>query len=233
MKIPKLKASRRETRGSLKAARQRAEGLVPGILYGRGKPEVLLTIPCDALESLIRSETQMVTLAIEGGEEPALVQDVQADAITGDLLHVDFARIALDATVKVKVKVLLKGAPVGVATGGGVLEQQAHEIEVECLPTSIPEHLTAKIDHLELGKSVHAKEIPLPEGVRAVDPERVVATVHLPKVVEAAAEAAPVEVALQPEVIGQKEREERAKEKEKSKGGEEKGSAEAKEAKKG
>lgn len=227
METLKVKAENREARGSRSIRKLRGEGRVPAVLYGRGKGTVALAVSTDDVRSILKAHSRTVTLAVAGKEEAALVQEIQTHPIDGEILHVDFARIALDELVRVKVPVVLKGIPVGVASGGGVLEQQAHELEVECFPNRIPDQLVAKIDHLEIGKTLHAESVPLPEGVRlTAEAARAIATVHPPKV--ATEEAAVVaEVALQPEVIGAKEREERAKEKEKKEGG---GAAKEKEA---
>lgn len=219
METLKVKAEKREARGSRQTRKLRGEGRVPAVLYGRGKETVSLAVSTDDVRSILKAHSRTVTLAVSGKEEAALVQEVQTHPLDGEILHVDFARIALDEVVRVKVPVVLRGTPVGVATGGGVLEQQAHELEVECFPNRIPDQLVVKIDHLEIGKTVHAESVPLPEGVKLVaEAARAIATVHPPKVaVEETAAVA--EVALQPEVIGAKEREERAKEKEKKEGG--------------
>lgn len=214
METLRIEATRREERGSARMERLRRDGRIPAVLYGRGKDTVPLAVEERAFRDVLRAHSRMVTLAIQGAEEAALVQAVQTHPLDGRILHVDFARIALDAVVRVKVPVHLRGVPVGVSTGGGVLEQQTHDIEIACLPAQIPEQIVVKIEHLEVGKTLHAQDLPLPAGVTLLaEPERAVATVHPPKVQEE--EAAPAaEVAMQPEVIGQKEREERAKEKE-------------------
>ncbi len=229
MQTPKLKAQPRSTRGSRSMHKLRGEGQIPAVLYGRGEEVVSLTLAAKDMKEILKSHTRAVTLSIGGKEEAALLQEVQTHPVRGEILHIDFTRIALDTAVHVKVPVILKGIPVGVATGGGVLDQQVHEVEIECLPTRIPEQITVKIEHLEIGKTLHAESLPLPEGVKLlVEKERAIATVHPPKqVVEEAAPAA--EVAMQPEVIGQKEREERAKEKDKKGGKEEEGGGKEKE----
>ena len=211
MEMLKLEAKKRPGLGSRKSWRLRGEGWVPGVLYGKGKESVSVQIGEEPLVKFLRAHHQMLTLSLEGEALPALIKAVQTHPLTGELIHVDFARVDLSASIKVKVKVVLKGVPVGVTAAKGVLEQQGHEVEVECLPTAIPDQIVAKIDHLEVGMSLHAGELALPAGVKiAVDADRVIATVHAPKIEEVAAEAAPAEVATQPEVIGAKEREERA-----------------------
>lgn len=219
METPKMKAEKREQRGTRRIRKLRDEGRIPAVLYGRGKETVSLAVSGNDVRSILKAHSRTVTIAIGGAEEAALVQAIQMHPIDGEILHVDFARIALDAVVRVKVPVVLRGVPAGVATGSGVLEQQVHDLEVECLPHLIPDQLVARIDQLEVGKTLHASAVPLPEGVKLIaEPERAIATVHPPKVaVEETAVVA--EVALQPEVIGAKEREERAKEKEKKDGG--------------
>lgn len=211
MEMLKLEAKRRPELGSRKVGKLRGRGLVPGVLYGKGEASVALQVGEEPLLRFLRSQHKMVALSVDGVASPALLQQVQVHPLTGDPLHVDFVRVKMDAMIRVKVKVILKGVPVGVAANKGVLEQQGHEVEVECLPSAIPDQIVAKIEHLDLGNSLHAKELPLPQGVRiAVDPERVIATVHAPKIEEAPPEVAAAEAPVQPEVIGAKEREERA-----------------------
>jgi large subunit ribosomal protein L25 len=161
----------------------------------------------------------MVDLVVGGGSATkVLVKEVQRDPIDRHVLHIDLHQIALDEVVQIEVEIRLKGIPRGTQEGG-VLEQVLHAIRVECLPTAIPEHLVVDVQPLGMEESMKASAVSLPEGVKLLTPaDSLLAIVQKPRVEEVVAPAPAEEAAKEPEVIGQKEREERAKLKE-DKGG--------------
>ena len=209
---PFLNVQRRELTGTRPMRRLRRSGQIPGIIYGRETKPVAVTIPAKPLVQLLRSkagEHALVRLRIEnakGWEKPALVHEVQYDAVDGDILHVDFHVIVLTEQIKVKVPVILKGEAVGVKQDGGILEHFLREIEVECLPTEIPEQLEFEVSALKIGDTVHVRQLPIPKTVKLVtDPEAPLASVLAPK--EEKEEEAPAEETAEPEVIREKKAE--------------------------
>jgi large subunit ribosomal protein L25 len=212
-----VEATARESRGKNEARRQRVVGNVPAVLYG-GKGEALaLTVNSKQVSQILRSATGHNTLfqvAVGGKEQPAIVKDWQVDPVTGNLLHVDLLRIAMDVRMRVKVPVHTFGEPSGVKVEGGVFEMVTREVEIECLPGEIPTEFKLDVSGLALNHAVRAGDIPLDTNKMKLvtEPERVLAHVVALKVEEekpvdvvATDAAAPAE----PEVIkkGKKEAE--------------------------
>lgn len=201
-----ISAARRTGLGKQAAGRLRRGGQVPAVLYGGKKETVALTVDPKALAAILRSETghntvfEVVTDG-EGGEKTAvMIVDWQRDPVRGSLLHVDLKRIALDQRVRVKAPVRSQGEATGVKVQGGVLELVTREIELECLPGEIPDHILVDVSALDIGQNLRVGDLRLPAGVRVVTAaDRVVAHVVAvkeevaPVPAEGAAEAAPAE----------------------------------------
>ena len=208
----------RETRGKNAARRTRMTGMVPATLYGARKDAVALSVNAKQIARILRSETGHNTIFTVnlsgGGEEKAMLKDWQVDPLKGVLLHVDLLRIAMDVRMRVRVPVRTFGEPQGVKLQGGIFEMVTREVEIECLPTDIPEEFKVDVSEMLIGKQLRASDLPLdPEKVKLVtDPQRVLAhVVTLKKEEEPTAEAAvAAETApAEPEVIkkGKKEEE--------------------------
>ena len=188
-----LTAIKRDTRGKNEARRLRASGQLPAVLYGGGSREaVALSVDPAALRRILHSDAgvnTLIRLEIEGeGPAQVLVKEYLLDPVRHALLHADFYRVAMDQVIKVTVPIVLKGEARGVKQQGGVLDFVNREIEIECLPGDIPEHVD--ID-------VSAKWKPVG------DPELMLVHLVQTRVVEeptaAAAEAVPA--TAEPEVI--------------------------------
>lgn len=203
-----LAGEKRDTKGKRLARRLRAGGKVPAVLYGHKQDAVSLTLPAADLLAAIRHGQRVVDLKLGGAAEPALITEVQWDHLGKDVLHVDFKRISRDERIKITVRVELRGTAPGV-TGGGVLDQPLHTLHVECPATSVPESIRVPIAELQVGSSIHVRELNLPEGVTVLDdPEAIVVQVRAP-IAEAAAPAAEAAAgSAEPEVIGRKAAEE-------------------------
>jgi large subunit ribosomal protein L25 len=204
-------AEPRATRGKNEANRLRARLLSPAVLYGAGKDPVAIAVSPKDLNKILYSSSghnTIFNLDIKGVENtPVMIVDWQLDPIKDHLLHADLMRIDLSKRLKVKVAVHLTGTSVGVKTFGGTLEVVSREIEVECLPDDIPEHLTHDISELMIGQSVRAGDIALSGSMKLVGhADQVIC-----HVVGQKAEAAPAEEAAavaEPEVIKKGKKEE-------------------------
>ncbi len=203
-----LKLEVRVGRGSRASQRLRAEGKVPGIIYGLGKDPVAITASLPETTGLIHSGTHTADIDLDGKVDKVLIQDVQYNYLQTEIEHVDFLRIDPNQRVDVKVALDFRGTPKG-AKEGGVLETPLSVLEINVLATAIPDSIRVVVDDLALHASIHAKDVKLPEGAKLVtSPEAIVATVRTVKEEEVApaAEAGPSE----PEVIGKKKEEEGA-----------------------
>ena len=210
--------------GTWAAKRLRKQGLVPGVIYGRGIDAQPVQVEERSLAELLRGGPAgvLVDLRIQGGNgeqiETVMVREIQRNPITGQLLNVDFHRISLEEEVTTVVRVNLVGDPEA-ARRGGILEQILWEVQVTCLPTAIPDRLEADISGLEIGDALHANALRPPEGVTLnIDPEEVIAVMAAPRVEEEVAaptaeELEELEEAAEPELVGKGKREEEAEEK--------------------
>jgi large subunit ribosomal protein L25 len=202
-----LEAKPRQGRGSQDARRLRRQGLIPAVLYGHKETTIPLVLPREGVEWAVRHGVHVIDLKADGKEEKALIKDVQWDHLGKELLHVDFARVAMDERIVVTVPIELRGTAPGV-TAGGLLNQTLHTLPIECLAISIPETIRVNIGELQVGGMLHVRELVLPPDSKVMlDPETVV--VHVTQPVAEPAPAAAVEVPGQaePEVIGRQKEE--------------------------
>src|SRR5947209_3945055 len=163
----------RSTRGSQKARQMRRKGLVPAVVYGHKEETVSISLPAEELEKAIRHGVRVVDLKTGGTVQKALIKEVQWDHLGKELLHVDFARVAADERVVVTVPIELRGIAPGVGAGG-VLDQPIHTLSVECLAISLPESIRVNVNELQLGGSIHVRDLHLPEGVKVMaDPDAI------------------------------------------------------------
>ena len=192
--------------GKNECRRIRAGGSVPGILYGLDRPPFPVAVNPRRIKEVLSLESgknTIFTLALAGQDKTrsAMIRELQRDPVSEDLIHVDFVRVDLARSVTVKVPVRLLGVPEGVKTEGGVLEFVLREIEVECLPADIPEHLDVDVSGLHLNQHVAVSVLTVPDKVEILDdPGAIICVVAAPREEEApVAVEAPAEVA-EPEV---------------------------------
>jgi large subunit ribosomal protein L25 len=178
------------------ARKLRAAGRIPAVCYSPGSAATAIQLDPNALDRLLhKSSAGMNTLIDLTGSGldgvVVLVKELQRDPVVGVLLHADLFAVDVDKAIEVKVPVRIVGTPLGVTFGGGILDFPLREIEVLCLPRAIPEELPIEVGSLQVGDSIHVRDIALPEGVQLVsDPELSVVSVVLPAKEE---EVAPVE----------------------------------------
>lgn len=184
-----LELKPRDATGSGAARRLRADGLVPGVLYGNGRAAQPFAVAERDLRRALTGDHGLhaiLDVAVENGQKrrPAVLKDYQVDPVRGNVLHVDLQEVRLDRPIQAQVAVELVGEPEGV-TAGGVLTQAVRELTVEALPMEVPEHISVDVSRLELGDTVHLSDVAAPEGVTLLDdPETVIASVTQPTRVE-------------------------------------------------
>jgi len=193
-----LKVEKRRELGKGPARRLRREGKLPGTLYGKRVGNLPIAVPYRDLERLLQREGESVLLKVvlqEGDriqEYPAIIKEVQRDPIKEVLLHVDLHQIALDEEIRAEVPLLLVGEPKGVKRGG-ILQHSLRVVEVECLPTHLPEHISVEVSELDIGDSLKVEDIVPPPGVKILtEGDSLIATVVAPALeAEEEAETAP------------------------------------------
>lgn len=205
-----LKAQRRTALGRNAVKKVKAEKAVPAILYGSGVEPQPLQVERRAIDNLLShavGENILVNLEIEDGGKSgarlALINEVQHHPVNQSVLHIDFQAVSMNETLVAEVVIEPVGEAAGVKTGGGLLGQSLRSIEVECLPKDLPEIIRVDVSALELGGSLHVRDLPALPGVRyTADEDLTVFLVSEPKTAE---EAAPAEGApTEPEVINEK-----------------------------
>ena len=209
-----LEAVKRDGRGKNEANRLRAGGRIPAVVYGSqgdGQAPLGTAIAVDPKQLLriLHSDSganTLISLKVEGAESRVMVREYQLDPITHQLLHADFYRLALDKAITVSVPIVLKGEPKGVKQQGGLLDFVTREIQVQCLPTEIPEHIDVDVAELMLNQSIRVRDLASDGRWKAVsDGETMLVHVVMPKAEESAqaatAEGAGAAPAAEPEVV--------------------------------
>ena len=209
----KLSAERRTSLGRSAVRKLKAGGAVPAVIYGaKQKPQPLQISKRDinAMLSHASGENILVELEIAGesGENRlALVQEVQHSPLGNDVLHIDFHAVAMDETIHAEVPLEPTGTANGVKNFGGLLEQSVRSLAIECLPRDLPDVITVDVSTLNIGDSIHVRDIPLPGGVTSKMPADLTAFSVLAPTVEEEPVAAVAEPAASPEVIREKKEE--------------------------
>ncbi len=193
----------RNTTGKGAARKVRREGKIPAVLYGAKQAPVSLTLNPKDMAAILHSDAghnSIFELSLDGHKTAAMIVDWQRNPIKGNLLHVDLKRIAMDQRMRVKVPVQAQGEAAGVKQQGGILELVTREVELECLPGAIPEHLTIDVSGLMIGQNFRVADLQVPADVKVTsDPDRVIA--HVIAVKETvAAEPAAATTPAEPEV---------------------------------
>ncbi|HHX87246.1 MAG TPA: 50S ribosomal protein L25 [Firmicutes bacterium] len=165
-------------KGHLKQLRQ--DGMVPAVLYGRGKANQILQVDSRRLNQILASEGSNVLLNLQlksadagDGAETVMFKEIQRDPIFRDqILHVDFIRISMTDKIEVEVPLIFTGEPVGVKDEDGVLEILMREITIKCLPAEIPENFSVDVSDLKIGDSISASSLELGDRLELVtDPD--------------------------------------------------------------
>jgi large subunit ribosomal protein L25 len=205
----KLKAEHRTETGRSAARRLKAIGIVPAVIYGaKDKPQPLQVSARDinAMLSHASGENILVELEIPGekSNRTALVQEIQHAPLGGAILHIDFHAVSMDETIHAEVPLESFGMANGVKNFGGLLEQSLRTLAVECLPRDLPDRITVDVSALNIGDSIHVREIPLPSGVTAKVQLDLTAFSVVAPAVEEEPVVADTEAPTGPEVIKEK-----------------------------
>jgi len=205
-----LNANKREDIGKKGSKQLRRAGRVPGVYYIHGEASIPVAVDGKELRDVIHSEASIIGLKVDGGKvTQSVIRDIQWDPIYGDPLHVDFMGINLKEKLQVTLPLYVVGTPQGVSQDGGILQHIVREIEVECLPLDIPEHLEIDVSHLEIGDAVRIEDLPVDkEKVEILnEPDQTVAVVRPPVSIPEPEEEALEEEPTEPELIGEKKEE--------------------------
>ena len=206
----KLKAEPRTTTGRSAVRKLKARGIIPAVIYGgtdKPQPLQLTARDINVMLSHAAGENILVELEIAGekANRAALVQEIQHSPVGGDVVHIDFHAISMDQKIQADVALEPVGVAEGVKTFGGLLEQSLRTLTVECLPRDLPDRITVNVSALNIGDSIHVRDIQLPQGVTIkAQPELTAFSVLAPAVEEEPVAAAAEAAAAGPEVITEK-----------------------------
>jgi large subunit ribosomal protein L25 len=199
---PTLTVEERPERGTRATRRLRRDGLVPGVVYGGsdGDP-VSFKVDSRVLRQVLVDGSALIDLEVGGKKRPVIVKDQQLHPVRDELLHIDLLEVRLDEKIQTQVGVVIEGveeAP-GVKEGG-VLEHVTHQLNIEALPTAIPEAIRVDASGMEIAATMHLSELTPPEGVTFLDDadETIIATVVVPTEVEE-----PEEIEEETELVGE------------------------------
>lgn len=181
----------------------RRDGNVPGIFYSKGVEPLPIYISERIIKPLVfTSETHIVNLKIDDDQErKSILKNVQFDPVTDRVVHFDLQGISADQEIELEVQVLLEGQAKGVKEGG-IVQHTMHKLHISCLPGDIPEHIAVDITNLNLGSSIHVRDLKLEKVKILHADDQVIVSVVMPRaVVEPTAAVVPGEEKLEPEVI--------------------------------
>lgn len=210
MKAFNVQAKIRTEKGTRAARRIRRQGMIPAVIYGASQETLPLLVNPKDIVAILDSETghnSVFTLNIEGhGKHTVLIKDWLYEPVKSSLLHADFYRIALDKPIKVTVPIRTVGEPEGVKLQGGILEIVLREVEIECLPANIPDHIEVDVAHLVFGTNIRVGDLPADPKIKILSDSNLtiahIASVKEEKpAAEAVVEGAAPEAPAEPEVI--------------------------------
>jgi len=200
-----LQAASRTATGKGAARTLRRDGKVPGVIYGHGREAEAVTIDKSALNKMlfgISAGTTILDVAIDGrAPVKALIREIQRDSLRpAEIIHLDLYEVRSDEEITLAVPIRLIGIPDGVRNFGGVLDHVLRELEVEVLPSNIPDHVDLDVTALTIGHSLFVRDVKVENAKVLNDPDTPICTVVAPRTEEAPAVVEEV-VTTEPELI--------------------------------
>lgn len=195
-----------QTKGEVRQLRR--SGFIPGIVYGKGKPNTSVAVSYPDFRILLREGAlgRLIRLRLKDTGSPVeknvIVKEIQRDHVKGEVIHIDFQEVALTEEITATIPVVLVGEERR-KNDGGILEHVLWELEVRALPTALPERIEVDVSGLKIGDSIHVRDLSLPPGVRAItSPEELVALVIAPVKAEEVTPAPETETPVEGEAQG-------------------------------
>ncbi len=197
-----LKANLRQTKSKSLNNSLRRAGRVPGVYYSQHAEPVSIDVLENSINPMIyTSETHLISLQVENQEDrDCVIKDVQFDPVTDRVIHFDLLGLTMGEKFQLEVPIQFHGSPVGIKDGG-ILQTFIHKLDIECLPTDIPQHLEINIQELKLGETVHVKDLHY-DGITILNlPDSAIVAVTHPKLEKEAVAEEGAEGEAEPEVI--------------------------------
>lgn len=212
MEQVKVEAKKRNETGKKIAKKLRKGKEIPAVVYGAGEEPCPISVSEEVLFKALHTsagENVIINLQVssaddKGKNKTVIIKEIQYHPVSGSVLHVDFNVISLTQTIQVNVPIETKGEASGVRRGGGILQHLLWELEIECLPTEIPEKIEVNVEKMEVGDVLYVQDLIIPAGVKVLnDPQAIVVAVEHPEA-EEVKEPAAEETAAEPELIRKK-----------------------------
>ncbi len=199
-----LQAELRERIGSTGAAAVRRKGRIPAIVYGHKQEPIAISLNAHDFVEGLRHGHRLLEVAVSGNTEKMIIKDLQYDHLGRTIIHADLMRVDVTERIKMDVTLELKGVPKGTQEGG-VLESHMDHLEVECLAIDIPKAIVVSVKDLDVGQSIYARDVKLPEGVKLITlPDLIVTTCRVLQEAKTT-EQVVAETPVAPEVISARE----------------------------
>ena len=199
---PTLTAEERPERGTRATRRLRSAGLVPGVVYGGADGDcVSFKVDSRVLRQVLVDGSALIDLEVGGKTRPVIVKDQQLHPVRDEVTHIDLLEVRLDEKIQTQVGIHLEGAEEAPGIKeGGVLEHVTHQLNIEALPTAIPDSIVVDVSGMEIAATMHLSELSAPEGVEFLDDpeETIIATIVVPTEVEE-----PEEIEEETELVGE------------------------------
>jgi len=174
-----LEAQLRDGLGSKAAAAVRRQGRIPAIVYGHKETPVAISLDAHDLVEGLRHGHRLLDIGISGAREKMIIKELQYDHLGRTIVHADLMRVDVTERITVEVPLEIKGTPKGTQEGG-VLESHLDHLDVECLAVDIPELIVVSVKDLDVGQSIYARDVKLPEGTKLMSlPDLMVATCRI------------------------------------------------------
>ncbi len=206
-----LKIERKEKGPKGTVKRLRKAGFLPGVFYGKGQESQAIRLPLKEFKKLYKDRSvlnKIIQIAGLKGDIPlpAIIKELQRDAVSGEIIHVDFQYVSENKEIKLYIPVSLTGLPIGVKEQGGIVQQQLRQVHISSLPKNIPQKIVIDISALKIGNAIFLKDLKLTDVHVFHNPETVIVSVVAPRTIEEKP-AETVETPLEPERIGEKKEE--------------------------
>lgn len=198
-----LEAKVRESISKSHINQMRKNGKVPGVFYSKHHEPISIEVSERALNPLVfTAKTNLISLKVDNQDTlDCIIKDIQFDPVTDRVIHFDLIGLQKGEKVEIEVPVQLIGSAVGVKEGGQ-LQHILHKIQLECLPSDIPEHIEINVTNLKIGDAVHIKDLNVPNVSFSIPEDSIVVSVTHAKVEKEPVPADELEEAAEPEVIG-------------------------------
>ena len=216
-----LNAEKRVAIGKSDSRSMRRQNMLPAVLYSKGISTPIKLQKKEIVKLIASGGGEHALITIKLGSDKGrkkehftIIKDYQLDPVRNELLHVDFLEISLEKNIKISTPIIITNEPIGVKKGG-ILQQQIRDVEIECLPTQIPDGIEVDVSSVDIGHSIHVSDLVIKEGITLLsDPQDVVLSVSAP-VIEEVAPPAEAEEVTEPELVKKAKPEEEEAEEEK------------------